>query len=506
MVGISSLLMHMRTRINNLLIHTATKLAALMDRLTAERKEAKDRERIVLKHFLETFLDKKTREQEKLLATVKCLQDDIVSVENDAVDNDQDVVEGKGKKRTTRRSGNVASTTTPPITKSKLSANSTKSLPEDLHWKTQSQITLMKRHYDDLESLYMASRFENVPDNDEFARTPSPSPLTCFANDLMKSTQYSSTRVLSTVSFAEPATSTQPSASIVSSIEFDKDDTFVAAAGVSKKIKIYSLENLLHNYNRDKPFISDPPTDSSTSRKRKRDSLPAESNRRRSSSFITGKALLDSLKDTDLSDEMDDIDEQRDGGRSRDSTSVSNRAGLSRANTMPRTSLTQRVFGEMEDTDFQSKYDQDGNGNAYKDLNDGVARYPVCEMTGKAKISCLSYNSYLKTNLLASDYEGVATLYDTGSGSVVAKFQEHEKRTWSVEYSTFQPMTFATGGDDMKLKIWDAGSSKSVMNIESKANICSVAWNPYVAYEIAFGSAGEFFRLLFLPLLLKLFH
>ncbi|KAJ3027263.1 coatomer subunit alpha, partial [Rhizophlyctis rosea] len=68
---------------------------------------------------------------------------------------------------------------------------------------------------------------------------------------------------------------------------------------------------------------------------------------------------------------------------------------------------------------------------------------------------------------------------------------EHEKRAWSVDFNTVDPMRIASGGDDTKVKIWSVNQQRSVCTIESRANVCSVKFNPSVSHHIAFGSADH---------------
>ena len=65
-------------------------------------------------------------------------------------------------------------------------------------------------------------------------------------------------------------------------------------------------------------------------------------------------------------------------------------------------------------------------------------------------LSCLSWNSYIKSYLLSSDYEGIVALWDTSYGSCIVKLDEHEKRAWSVDFSLLNPTQMASGGDDSK--------------------------------------------------------
>ncbi|KAI9342934.1 WD40-repeat-containing domain protein [Obelidium mucronatum] len=112
-------------------------------------------------------------------------------------------------------------------------------------------------------------------------------------------------------------------------------------------------------------------------------------------------------------------------------------------------------------------------------------------MCGRSKISCLSWNSYIKNHLASSDYEGIVTLWDSNTGVAINEFEEHEKRTWSVDFNLVDPVLLASGSDDTKVKIWSTTQKAAVQTIESKANICSVKWNPSSNHQLAFGSADH---------------
>jgi E3 ubiquitin-protein ligase RFWD2 len=139
-----------------------------------------------------------------------------------------------------------------------------------------------------------------------------------------------------------------------------------------------------------------------------------------------------------------------------------------------------------------------------EDDRDQVPRYPSQEMSCNSKISCLSWNTHVKGYLSSSDYEGCVTLWDASVGSKLTQFDEHEKRAWSVDFSDIEPYRLASGGDDSKgncsdlcrlkaniVKIWAINRKKSVMTIDSKANVCSVKFHPTQSYSISFGSAGK---------------
>ena len=64
-----------------------------------------------------------------------------------------------------------------------------------------------------------------------------------FGGKLCKSLRYTELKTLTTINFADNFYNN--SCSIVSSMEFDKDDQFFATAGVRRKIKIFEVESLL---------------------------------------------------------------------------------------------------------------------------------------------------------------------------------------------------------------------------------------------------------------------
>ena len=66
---------------------------------------------------------------------------------------------------------------------------------------------------------------------------------------------------------------------------------------------------------------------------------------------------------------------------------------------------------------------------------DRMLHYPVLEMGVNSKISSLCWNSYVKSCLLAADYEGAIQLWDVSTNAVTAQFEEHTKRVWSADFS-----------------------------------------------------------------------
>ena len=78
---------------------------------------------------------------------------------------------------------------------------------------------------------------------------------------------------------------------------------------------------------------------------------------------------------------------------------------------------------------------------------------PAMELVTRSKLSCLSWNKYIKSHLVSSDYEGVVTLWDVNSSQMVMEYEAHEKRIWSVDFCYTDPMLLVSGSDDGWVKV-----------------------------------------------------
>ncbi|XVE51040.1 hypothetical protein DITRI_Ditri02bG0006500 [Diplodiscus trichospermus] len=116
---------------------------------------------------------------------------------------------------------------------------------------------------------------------------------------------------------------------------------------------------------------------------------------------------------------------------------------------------------------------------------------PVVEMSTRSKLSCLSWNKYTKTHIASSDYDGIVTVWDITTRQSLMEYEEHEKRAWSVDFSCTEPSMLVSGSDDCKVKVWCTNQEASVLNIDMKANICSVKYNPESSVHVAVGSADH---------------
>ncbi|KAL2317027.1 hypothetical protein Fmac_030903 [Flemingia macrophylla] len=120
------------------------------------------------------------------------------------------------------------------------------------------------------------------------------------------------------------------------------------------------------------------------------------------------------------------------------------------------------------------------------------AHCPVVEMSTRSKLSCLSWNKYAKNQIACSDYEGIVTVWDVTTRKSLMEYEEHEKGAWSVDFSRTDPSMLVSGSDDCKkVKVWCTNQEASVLNIDMKANICCVKYNPGSGNYIAVGSADQ---------------
>ena len=60
---------------------------------------------------------------------------------------------------------------------------------------------------------------------------------------------------------------------------------------------------------------------------------------------------------------------------------------------------------------------------------------------------------YVRSHIISSDYEGCVTLWDVDTQTAVNEYEAHDKRIWSVDYSTCDPLLFVSGSDDGFIKV-----------------------------------------------------
>ena len=130
--------------------------------------------------------------------------------------------------------------------------------------------------------------------------------------------------------------------------------------------------------------------------------------------------------------------------------------------------------------------------------------FPIWQATTRSKLSSVSWNSYLRSHLITSDYDGAIQLWDVSSGMKreLTQFEGHNKRVWSIDWSRADPMQFASASDDATVKVWDSrvGPENDGFNsnnhtapstIKLPANACSVHFNARRATTLAVGCANH---------------
>ncbi|XP_062011372.1 protein SPA1-RELATED 4-like isoform X1 [Rosa rugosa] len=117
--------------------------------------------------------------------------------------------------------------------------------------------------------------------------------------------------------------------------------------------------------------------------------------------------------------------------------------------------------------------------------------YPVVEIATRSKLSNICWNSYIKSQIASSNFEGVVQVWDVTRSQVLMEMKEHEKRVWSIDFSSADPTMLASGSDDGSVKLWSINQGESIGTIKTKANVCCVQFPLDSCRSLAFGSADH---------------
>ncbi|OMH81620.1 E3 ubiquitin-protein ligase COP1 [Zancudomyces culisetae] len=285
-------------------------------------------------------------------------------------------------------------------------------------------------HFDDLKDLYFGTR--GPPP----ALTSNRANLSNTLNRISKHTQFVPK---ATFRYGDNSLGS----AIVASIEFDKDNEIFAVAGVTRKIKLYSYEKVLQDAEQWATIT--------------------KYSKNRVSWLRKNQEILESNNHLSYTDEFYPFQSDINN----DESAVSSQHESFNGYSTPKS----------------------GSSSADHSVISPIS----CSLTisNRFKISCLSYSPAKKSQLACSDYEGVVTLWDCRTGTSTAQYNEHEKRAWSVDFSTVAPTRLCSGGDDGRVKVWSTTSRSSVLTLEGKANVCSVRFSPSDSNLLAFGSADH---------------
>ncbi|RID80484.1 hypothetical protein BRARA_A03144 [Brassica rapa] len=117
--------------------------------------------------------------------------------------------------------------------------------------------------------------------------------------------------------------------------------------------------------------------------------------------------------------------------------------------------------------------------------------YPVVELASRSRLSSVCWNSYIKSQIASSNFEGVVQIWDVARSQLVTEMKEHKKRVWSIDISSADPTLLASGSDDGTVKLWSINQGVSIGTIKTKANICCVQFPSDSGRSLAFGSADH---------------
>ncbi|KAL0743576.1 hypothetical protein Bca4012_085089 [Brassica carinata] len=123
--------------------------------------------------------------------------------------------------------------------------------------------------------------------------------------------------------------------------------------------------------------------------------------------------------------------------------------------------------------------------------NNRDIHYPVAELASRSKLSSVCWNSYIKSQIASSNFEGVVQIWDVARSQLVTEMKEHKKRVWSIDISSADPTLLASGSDDGTVKLWSINQGASIGTIKTKANVCCVQFPSDSGRSLAFGSADH---------------
>ncbi|KAE8674471.1 Protein SPA1-RELATED 4 [Hibiscus syriacus] len=86
-------------------------------------------------------------------------------------------------------------------------------------------------------------------------------------------------------------------------------------------------------------------------------------------------------------------------------------------------------------------------------------------MASRSKLSSICWNSYIKSQIASSNFEGVVQVWDVTRSQVLTEMIEHEKRVWSIDFSSADPTVLASGSDDGSVKLWSINQAILLLHL-----------------------------------------
>ncbi|CAB4064997.1 RFWD2 [Lepeophtheirus salmonis] len=328
----------------------------------------------------------------------------------------------------------------------------------------------MHKHVLDLSSAYYSSRAKEMSFTpEECSSSLDYSGLKDFSLCLNKFTKYNTVKPLATLSYM---TDMFNNTSIVSSIDFDKDNEFFCywrSQGLLRGFKTrFGLRGIHTVREIKKGVVLGVYRSSSTEF-----SLTSEGETHIPADVASRQTIR--RESEVIQADLDHVNQVLQDYR----TNSSNFASGDENNVVPSLEVSNPTIN-IKEPPTESSFPM-------LVLNDLVdIHYPSMEMVSSSKISCISWSSFHKGTLVSSDYEGSVVVWDANSNSKIRTFQEHEKRCWSVDFNRIDTKLVASGSDDARVKLWSTNIHHSVASLEAKANVCCVKFNPESCYHLAF--------------------
>ncbi|GMR32597.1 hypothetical protein PMAYCL1PPCAC_02792 [Pristionchus mayeri] len=112
----------------------------------------------------------------------------------------------------------------------------------------------------------------------------------------------------------------------------------------------------------------------------------------------------------------------------------------------------------------------------------------LMEIPTLSKLSGVAWCKSEPQNVLMSEYDGVATLYDVNAGQEIRRYKDHNRRIWDASFAhDTVNAKFATCGDDGKVFLYKAAQPSPVHAIDVGFSVTSVEFCPWAEYQLAVG-------------------
>lgn len=212
-----------------------------------------DAESGLLLHFLNLLEDKKQKRASKLVEDIMCLEEDINEVEKRHLLRTSAVFsQTQEKYPDAREQGLHLGISSVAISNPFLVSNTNdlrlmRNINQiaEAYFSMRSQIQLSSAPHSDKDFLKNQDRWSVVHDKNKESNTNqrSEDPLGAFFEGLCKFARYHRFEVCGSLKNGDLVSSTN----VVCSLSFDRDEDYIAAAGVSKKIKVFEFGALLND-------------------------------------------------------------------------------------------------------------------------------------------------------------------------------------------------------------------------------------------------------------------